>query len=71
MPSVLSSKARLRRAARKKAIATEIEITHGGHTRDNGAGGASVVAASKLTVLTRYTSAFQLELRLELRWLAG
>jgi hypothetical protein len=71
MPSVLSSKARLRRAARKKTIATKIEITHGGHTRDEGAGGASVVAASKLIVLTRYTYAVQPELRLELRWLAG
>jgi hypothetical protein len=71
MPSVLSSKARLRRAARKKKIATEIEMIHGGHTRDKGAGGASVVAASKLIVLTRYTYAIQLELRLELRWPAG
>ena len=33
MPSVLSSKARLRRAARKKTIATEIEMAHGGHAR--------------------------------------
>jgi hypothetical protein len=30
-----------------------------------------VVAASKPIVLTRYTYAVQLELRLELRWLAG
>ena len=42
-------------------IATEIEITHGGHTRDESVGGASVVAASKLIVLTRYTYAVQLE----------
>ena len=51
MPSVLSSKARLRRAARKKAIATEIEVTHGGHASHEGAGEASacaVCANSKL-----------------------
>src|SRR5260370_28916635 len=34
MPSVLSSKARLRRAARKKTIATEIEMTQAGHATD-------------------------------------
>ena len=38
MPSVLSSKARLRRAARKKTIATEIEMAHGGHVRDRALG---------------------------------
>src|SRR6266850_4945456 len=53
MPSVLSSKARLRRAARKKKIATEMEMAHGGHARVECVGGASLVAISKLIVHTR------------------
>ena len=49
-PSALSSKARLRRAARKKTIATEIEMAHGGHARCERAGRASLVATSELIV---------------------
>src|SRR5882724_10139212 len=52
-PSVLSSKARLRRAARKKTIATATEMAHGSHTADERAGGTSLVATSKLIVSTR------------------
>src|SRR6476619_6752233 len=44
MPSVLSSKARLRRAARKKTIATEIATAHGGHATYERAGSAPLRA---------------------------
>src|SRR5688500_4242551 len=52
-PSVLSIRTRLRRAARKKRIATEIEMAHGGHATDGRAAGTSLVATSKRMVHTR------------------
>src|SRR5262245_58171674 len=56
-PSALSSKARLRRAARKKVIATEIETAHGRH--DKRAGGEPVVVNCKLIVDRRAHAAPQ------------
>jgi hypothetical protein len=60
----LSSKARLRRAARKKTIATEIEMAHGDHATGKYARGTSLVATSKFIVHTRQAYATQLKLPL-------
>src|SRR3569833_2245140 len=59
-PSALPSKARLTRAARKKTMATEIEMAHGGRAREECAGDASRVATSALILLTRFAHAIWL-----------